>query len=77
MSIVDYNHLEMLQKSSAKFIDLFCEKLTKLVQPDFIEKQQSSFLYKVKDNFKDGTILIFCNFYTIYTFVIQDGAQSA
>ena len=39
---VDRCNLEILEKSSEEFIDLFCSKLSSLVRHDFIAKQQGA-----------------------------------
>lgn len=73
---VDRCNLETLQKSSAEFIDLFCDKLSVLVCHDFVAKQQSSFMNHIKENLKDSEFAVTCDFSENYTFVVQDEAQS-
>lgn len=73
---VDRCNLETLEKSTPEFIDLFTQHLSSLVRHDFIAKQQSSFLNKVKENLGSSEYLVMLDFSENYSFVLQDAAQS-
>lgn len=73
---VDRCNLETLQKSSAEFIEYFCDKLSTLVRHDFIARQQSSFMNQVKENLKESEFAVVLDFSENYSMVIQDEAQS-
>ncbi|GBN46744.1 hypothetical protein AVEN_184302-1 [Araneus ventricosus] len=73
---VDRCNLEILEKSSEEFIDLFCSKLSFLVRHDFIAKQQRAFFNYRKENLKESEFLVTCDFSGNYSIVLQDEAQS-
>lgn len=73
---VDRCNLETIEKSSAEFIDLLCEKLQVLVQHDFIAKQQVLFMNQLKENLKVSEFLVTLDFSENYSMVVQDEAQS-
>lgn len=73
---VDRCNLEMFEKSSEEFIDLFCSKLSSLVQHDFIAKQQGAFFNYTKENLKESEFAVICDFSENYSIVLQDEAQS-
>lgn len=47
-------NLETIEKSTTKFIDLFCEKLFVHAWHDFITNQQWSFLKEIEKNLTNG-----------------------
>lgn len=73
---VDRCNLQILEKDSDEFIDLFCSKLSSLVQHDFIAKQQGYFLNYTKENLKESEFVVTCDFSENYSIVLQDEAQS-
>lgn len=73
---VDRSNLEIFEKSSEEFIDLFCSKLSSLVRHDFIAKQQGAFLNYTKENLKESEFAVACDFSENYSVVLQDEAQS-
>lgn len=73
---VDRCNLEMLEKSTSDFIDLFSKNLSSLVRHDFIAKQQSSFMSSIKENLTQSEVLVICDFAENYSFILQNEAQS-
>lgn len=73
---VDRCTLDILQKTSEEFIDLFCSQMSSLVQHDFIAKQQRAFLNYTKENLNDSEFVVVCDFSENYSIVLQDEAQS-
>lgn len=73
---VDRCNLQILEKDSDEFIELFCKKLSSLIQHDFIAKQQRSFLNYTKENLKESEFVVICDFSENYSIVLQDEAQS-
>ncbi|GBN90593.1 hypothetical protein AVEN_146253-1 [Araneus ventricosus] len=57
--------LKTLEKSSEKCIDLFCSKLSSLVQHNFIAKQQGAFFNYRKGYLKEFAVT--CDFFENYS----------
>jgi len=66
--------LETLTKSSAKFVDTFCDHIVNLLPHDFIAKEQSAFMNLTKESLQDNEFLAICDFAENYAFVIQNAA---
>lgn len=73
---VDRCNLEITERSSEEFIDLFCSKMSALVRHDFIAKQQGRFLTNLKDSLNESEFIVTCDFSENYSIVLQDEAQS-
>ena len=73
---VDRCTLETLQKPSAEFLDLLCDKLSVLVRHDFIAKQQTAFMNQIKGNLNKSEYAVTLDFSENYSMVVQDEAQS-
>lgn len=64
--------LETIIKSSAEFVEIFCDHIKNLLPHDFIAKEQSAFMKKTKESLQDNEVLAVCDFAENYAFIIQD-----
>lgn len=60
---------------SSEFIDSLIESLEKLVQHDYIAKTQSKYYQELKNNLREGELLVTLDFSENYAVVIQDAVQ--
>lgn len=72
---VDRCSIDTVQMDSNQFVDLFCEKMKKLVPHHFITDYQSKYLKQLKLNLKAGECIIICDFSENYSFLVQDAIQ--
>lgn len=72
---VDRTTLETVIKKSDDFVATYLEKLEKLLQHDFIAKQQSLYLKKLKESELSETAIIIADFAENYSFILQDAVQ--
>lgn len=64
-----------LEKPSGEFIVMFCSKLV-LIWHDFVAKQQTSYMNKVKENLTASEFAVTPDFSENYSMVVQNEAQS-
>ena len=58
------------------FIDKFCERLLRLRKHSFIAKKQNNTYKNIKENLKEGEILVQGDFSENYKIIVQDESQS-
>ncbi|KAK3909523.1 DNA-directed RNA polymerase subunit beta [Frankliniella fusca] len=75
-TVVDRSDLITVTQDRDEFIDLFLEKMEKLIEHDFITNQQATFMSKRKSILQEGEIFVVGDFTMNYKPVIQDAAQS-
>ncbi|XP_052122650.1 uncharacterized protein LOC127749257 [Frankliniella occidentalis] len=75
-TVVDRCDLITVTQDRDEFIDLFLEKMEKLIEHDFITNQQATFMSKRKSTLQEGEVFIVGDFSMNYKPVIQDAAQS-
>ena len=64
-----------IQTDLDEYCDILCAKLKILGPHDFIAKQQSQFLWSLKEQLEEGHVIMLSDFGENYGFVIQDAAQ--
>lgn len=62
--------------STEDFIHYFCTSLETLIPHHFISKRQSEYIKNLKDNLKDGEVVIHTDFSENYAYIAQDAAQA-
>lgn len=67
--------LDDVTKDADELIEYFCNNLFDLNPHDFIAKKQSEYLKSLKNNLKDGEVIVISDFSENYTFVIQEAVQ--
>ncbi|CAH1107680.1 unnamed protein product [Psylliodes chrysocephalus] len=72
---VDRCSLETIIKSTDDFVDFFIESIPKVLQHDFIAKQQAEYFQTVKSNLEVGQILVVADFSENYSFLLQNSVQ--
>ncbi|XP_065085075.1 uncharacterized protein LOC135707233 [Ochlerotatus camptorhynchus] len=72
----DRCNIELKTLPSEDFSFFFTEKLDKLIYHDFIKNKQAEFLKTKKQTLEDGEVVVICDFFENYTFVLQDEVQS-
>ena len=58
------------------FIDKFCERLLRLRKHSFMAKKQNNTYKNIKENLKEGEILVKGDFSENYKIIVQDESQS-
>lgn len=72
---VDRCCLETIIKSTDDFVDSFIESVPKVIQHDFIAKQQAEYFQTVKNNLEIGEVLVVADFSENYSFLLQNSVQ--
>ena len=72
----DRANLETKVQSADEFLHSFTSSIPKVLQHDFIAKQQARFLQETKRTLKLGEFLVVGDFAENYSFIVQDAAQS-
>jgi len=72
----DRSTLETKVQSVDDFLGNFLGSIPKVLQHDFIAKQQSLFLQEIKGKITPGEVVVVGDFAENYSFVVQDAAQS-
>lgn len=74
---VDRCSLETTIKSTEDYIDFFVEYIPKLLQHDFVAKQQAEYFQTIKKNLEIGQVLVVADFSENYSFLLQNSVQGA
>lgn len=71
----DRSTLETITMESSEFVETLIGQLKQLLPHHYVAKEQSKYLSTLKENLKDGEVLIVSDFSENYSFIVQDSVQ--